>query len=642
MPITEQVRFSGERKRDFALWIYDEITNTKGDRSALEKKWSDAIVQWRAAMPQGTKEFPWIGASNVEFPLTAIHADPVYADFMQSIHAPPEYWTVTANRPDRVEHAHPMTEFAKRVEQQFLKMRRVNQRALLYNNVLGTSIYKNHWLHERKEVRDYVDGAVAKRVKVRSQPLIEAIPLQHFWVPADAWSLDPDDQGGARWKAQEFHLTTSQLRLRAKAESPNVVAYTPEAVEKVILFESTPEVGVDDKLRELDKFKPWREPRVRLFEVWTRFDADGDGIEEDIVCIFHLETMTVLRALYHPQLHGKDPWHRTTYLPGFGIYGMGIAELDHWAQATSTKLLNATIDNVVLANTQMWQAPYGSSLQPGESMYPGKILFVGPGEDIKPLKMGEVYPSIFNIQQQIMQWSEMRTGVNEIRQGGFGGMPSRTPATSLLSIMQEGNKRFDMIHSNFRDVHGEMGLRMLQNMAQAYAEDPAYWMEYCTNCLGQADAEKVIEVFQSGATGIEESFGVNITATSAQNNKEAEKQSMLGLMQVLQQSYPNLVQMAQMVMQAPPGTPIYDTAVAAYVGGVQMLERLIEKFDIQNPEQFIPNLDILMGQMQSQQQAGMMQQPQLGVVQGGAPGASPQQPNPMLGWEQLGNVFGIG
>src|SRR5690606_15736045 len=104
----------------------------------------DAIEQWRARMPKGIKEFPWIGASNLEFPLTAIHSDPVYADMMQTLHTPQEYWNVTANRPDREPHAHPLTEFLRRIESGYLHMRQVNGRAFLDQNILGTAIYKNH------------------------------------------------------------------------------------------------------------------------------------------------------------------------------------------------------------------------------------------------------------------------------------------------------------------------------------------------------------------------------------------------------------------------------------------------------------------------------------------------------------------
>ena len=43
--------------------------------------------------------------------------------------------------------------------------------------------------------------------------------------------------------------------------------------------------------------------------------------------------------------------------------------------------------------------------------------------------------------------------------------------------------------------------------------------------------------------------------------------------------------------------------MAAYKGGVELLTRLMEKFDIQNPEEYLPNIQAISA-MQEAQQAG--------------------------------------
>lgn len=577
-----------------------------GDRAALESKWSDEIVQWRAALPKTEKDFPWPGASNLVFPLTAMHSDPVYADFMQTLHAAPEYWGVSALRGDRAHHVMPFQEFLRGVERSFIRMRQVNGRALLDNNILGTSIYKSHWLHERKKVRDY-DPAdlgsrqIIDRVKVRSHPMVETVPLQHFYIPADAWSIDPDSAiGGARWVAQEIHLTKAQLIARAEAESPLRPGYDKAAVAKVLAFESQRENVVDAVVRAQEQYTPWDERRIRLFEVWARFDVDGDDVEEDVVAILHHESNTELRTLHNPFLHGQRPFHRTRYLPTFGFYGLGMAESDKWAQLTVSKLLNAQIDNVTLANTRMYSAPLGSGVQPGEPVYPGKIWFVGPNEQIGEVRLGEIYPSLPQTIGQLMQYSEMRTGVSELRQGNLSGLPSRTPATSLLSILREGNKRFDLILSDFREVHSDIGLQVVQNLAQWYQEDPTRWQTYCVNLLGQEDAQKVIEVLTTSVHELPETLGVAVTATSAMVNKEVEKQGFIGLIQLTRDIYQSLIQTAQLIPQLPPGSPAAETATAGFKGGVELLGQLLQRFDIQNPRDYLGNLEAIAGAMQAQ------------------------------------------
>src|SRR5690606_3921385 len=103
MPLLEPVRWGKGRKDDFRDWIHKEISNTIGDRNELETKWENTLVQHRAQLPDVPADFPFPGAPDVEFPLTDIHYQPVYADFMQTFHAPEDYWTPTAKRPDRVD-----------------------------------------------------------------------------------------------------------------------------------------------------------------------------------------------------------------------------------------------------------------------------------------------------------------------------------------------------------------------------------------------------------------------------------------------------------------------------------------------------------------------------------------------------------
>lgn len=615
------------------------------DRAKLKPHHSHEVVEYNdfaycvtvdnhAVYVRRNGKAAFCGNSNLEFPLTAIHSDPVMADMLQTLDAPEDYWHATAKRPDRVDHANAVREGMTALERRFIKMRRVNERALMDNNILGTAIYKNHWKERRKTVKDYQpDGTIGDRLKRVSKPEIEHVPLQRFYIPANVWRIDPDEQGGARWVAQEFFVTPSQLRAWANGSS-NLPAFDRKAVEHVLKLIVDRDPDVDDTIREEDDYTPFHDRKIRLFEVWARFDVDGDGIDEDVVAIVHHESLELLRVIHTPFLHGKRPFHKTNYLPGFGFYGLGISEIDEWAQETSTKLLNAQIDNILLANTRMYAAPLGSNVQPNEPVYPGKVWYVGPNEEIGEIKMSEVYPSIFQGLSQMLQFAEMRTGVSEIRQGNLTGLPSRTPATSLLSILREGNKRFDMILSGIRDSHGEMGLRMLQNVSQHFRDDREKWINYFTQALGEEDAARFLEVINGPVHEIEEAFGVAVTATSAQANKEVEKQSFVGLMQIVSQIYGQLVQTAQLAATAPdPLTK--QTATAAYRAGTQLLQQLLERFDVQNPSQYLPNLQALSGSMQAQQQGA---NPATMGLMGGA-----QQIPPQAGVapQQMGSIFGL-
>ena len=618
MPL-EKVEFAGSQKEKLADWLQNQLQQTIGDRHELDAKWENALIQSRAQKPSGELDFPFVGASNEEFPLTDIHFQPVYADFYQTLHAPEDYFSVTARRPDRVQVANAVREGLTALEKRFIKMRRVNARALLDLITLGTAVYKNHWHERRYDTKDYDEfGIVRDKVKRISQPQVEHIPLQKFYFPASAFSLNPDEPGGTPWQAQRMDMTRAKFREWAQG-SDSYVGFSKKDIEEVEKWDIDEARPIDSEIRTEDKYTPFEDPKITLYEVWCRFDSDGDGIDEDLVVVFHCETARVLRALHNPLLHGKWPFKATKYLPWFGIYGRGMAEVDEWAQDSLTKLLNAQLDNVLLTNTRMYSAPLGSNIQPGEPIYPSKIWFVGPGEKVEGIAMNDIYASLPNVISQVMQFSEMRTGVSEIRQGDITGLPSRTPATSLLALLQEGNKRFDMILSGFRDVHSEIGVEILQNLVQYTKDDPLRWQAFFHGALGQEDAALFMQFLQTSIADVEESFGVNVTATSAQTNKEVEKQSFMGLMQVVGQIYAQLVQTALLMAQVQ-DPMVKQTAASSYVAGVELLKRLLERFDIQNPTEYIPNMQVL--QQMGAMGAGSMGQQMMGMqgMQGGMGG----------------------
>lgn len=604
MPLFSSVEWADGQKDAFVSWIRREILQTRGDRADLETTWENRILAWRAKVTDVELDYPYPGASNLELPLIAMHSDPVLADFLQSFHAAEDYWTPLATRTDRVDDASALRRGLTAIEKRFLKMRQVNTRAFLDNIILGTAFYKNGWKSERRARRRYLPSGDSEReILSVSEPMIEPVPIQRLWFPAYAWSLDFDAPGGTPWVAQEYRWSAEEWT-RFKDGSAELPGFDANAAEKVQTFLTDDDEALRSLLEEEDEFVPFEDMRHQVFEVWARFDTRGSGVYEDIVVLVHPTSGEILRAIYFPNSHGRHPFHKINYLPGYGIYGIGLAEVDEWAQEASTQLLNAQIDNARLANTRMFTAPAGSMHQPDELVYPGKVWYLNPDETIGEVRLSELYPSGFNLINQLVQFSEMRSGVNELRQGSMGGMPSRTPATSLLSIMREGNKRFDMIHSGVRDEHSTMGLRMTQNLAQRAQEDQMRWMSFFQRAVGPEDTQRIMKVLTEGDPDtIEEAFGVSVTATSASVNKEVEKQSFIGMLQIAQQIYGALVQTAMLHAQVP--DPIVQaTARASFISGVDILGQLLDRFDVQNKQEHLGNLEAVANTLRAQDEPG--------------------------------------
>jgi hypothetical protein len=604
----QPVKWKSGRKTDFRLWLQKQIKDTVSDRRPLEKRWKHAIEDWRAKLPDGTLEFPFVGASNVIFPLTAIHSDPVYSDFMATFHASPHFWNTSPRNESNIEKANSLREALRYINEDFLKLRDVNRVGFLYNVVLGSAVYKDHWMDKSHMKMSYDPTGKARLVaKKVSRPAIQHVPLQHFYFPANAVSLDPDHPvAPAQWCAQKFWLTKAQIKAKVVEDGDLLPGYDKKEVDHVFNFDRTKEEPTDEVIQDEGDLNPFEDLKIDLFEVWVRYDADGDGIEEDIVVIYHEPTMSILRATYNPFRHGQRPFEILNYLPTFGPYGMGVAEVNQWAQYTLTKMLNAQVDNALLANTRMFGFPSGSNILPDEPIYPGRQFALGPNEQIQEIRLSDTYPSLPQSMFSFLQWAEQRTGVSELRQGNITGLPDRTPASTVLSILREGNKRFDMIISNMREPFTRMGLRLIQNFAQFAKDTPAEqeWMNYFISVMGEEQALQIFEIIQLSPEEIQREFGITTSATSALANQEVEKQSFVAVLQLVSQIYPQLLQTAQLIDQLPPGTTSHETAVSSYVGGIELLQRLLERFEIQNPEMYIPNMQVAL-QSQMQQGAGM-------------------------------------
>jgi hypothetical protein len=372
-------------------------------------------------------------------------------------------------------------------------------------------------------------------------------------------------------------------------------------------------------------------PQIELFEVWARYDIDDDGIDEDIVIIWHQDSNTILRMTPNPYDHGERPFDRVRYLEGIGFYGIGLAEKDEWSQATVTKLLNAQIDNVMLANTRMYSVPRGQNVSDSEAIFPSKIWTLGPGEKVEEVRLGDIYQSLPQIMGFMLDISESASGASDLRQGNVQSLPDRTPAATALTMLQESNKRFDEIMAGMRQPYSRIGLKVFQLLSQQMKTDPSFWRRYFIGNLGEVDGLKVIALLEQGVDVIGQRFGIQPTATSAVANKEGDKQNLVAVMQLLSQISPQLIQAGGLADQAQPGTLVHKTALAMYIGGVELMRLLLERFDIQDAETFLPDVSDL----QAQQGQGVPQ----GAVSplGGFFG-----PGPLAqGQNQLGPLLGL-
>lgn len=634
--MADRVKFAKNQKEDLSQFLMHELRRVLDSRGELEDNWEDWIELYRAPRPKVAKTFPYEGAADYIFPVAHMSVDPIKGKYMGSLHATNNLWTLKPLNERWIKHAKPLQDYLQWIDKNIIQMFDVNSRVINEMLKLGTGIYKVGWKFAQHKVTGYDQNLTrTKLIKTINQPVVDHVNLANFLIPPEALNIDPDAQGGAHWVAERHRMRPDVLRQMGESQEPFLPRFDPAAVEEVMKFVESEATDFDEKKAELDDVELMSQMsarKIRPVEIWEvkiRWDADGDGFEEDIEVMYHWKTKTILRAIYNPFAHGKRNYHAIRFLRGDGFYGIGLGERSFTWQTLISDILNFNIDKILLSNTPMFAIKEGANVLPNEPIFPGKLWpLTNPRDDIIPLFM--TAPGSFDINSLLafaQEASKNAVGVTDLSTGSIGQVPSRTPATTIQTLLQESNTRLDMSIKEARlGGLSVVGLQILQNIQQQVGNvvnNPSGqdYVSLAAMILGEPEGSFVAQTLQIPAESIEMGIGVELTATSGTNNKELQRQSFLALLQIMGQWGPQLVQLGQ-IAQGSQGTPLGQIAIELFSGARELLIRLMEQFDIRDPEQIVPSdLEALLG-AQAQQQ----QQVPTGAFQGGG-GASQGIPN---------------
>lgn len=613
----QAVTWGKGREADFISWIDTELRDAQTARLGMDRQHRDWLSQYRVSAKSATRNFPYEGAFNYQMPLTAIDVDILYARFMQTVHAPENIWSVSPMNERWVAAAKPLQDFLTILDTRKLNMYNVNTRVLLECVKLGTGIYKTQWNYERRPVWSYDAKGNRERVmRTTSAPVVDHVKLADWIMPAYAYAIQADDQGGAPWCGDRQRISIAQLYSLAEAQAPFIPNIDRATLDFIARFEESDKPPADIKLQELDyarranggsptalegdEFDKDRErgpsqgatiqrlKEIELWELHARFATTADKTsEDDIIVWYHQPTRRIVRAVYAQQ--SWRPYDKIVYFPGDGFWGIGVCEQKEMFQALGSDLMNFTLDNVVMVNSRAIVAKAGANIAPGEPIYPWKVFMTEGNvrDEFGMFPMADIYPSLPMIQGQLMELGKTRTGIGDLQAGDINSLPGRTPAATMQALLQEGNRRPDLTIKNIRNEGlGKVGLRVLQ-LCQQYMASPVtgdngqQWQKIITDILGEPEGSAVAQKLLLPMEPVEFGVGVALTATSGSANKEVERQGALSLMQIAGQVGPQIIQLIQLAEQTQ-GTATSDAALKAAQGLDKLYQRTLEQFDVRD------------------------------------------------------------
>lgn len=585
-PIRESIFTSGDHRdeaiADLGAWIESELNRSMGARRDIETVWEDNLRQYEGVSAHGIKNVPIENASNLEITLGATAVEGIYAQIINLIFQVDPLVTVReVGATGRwKEHVKALQRFVDVLSKSKLGLREAAENAILDNVKLGTGILYTRWQERTKKTQ-------VETVTQRG-PVVRSVPLEDFFVPGGAYS-DLQDE---RWVAFRQWLTQNQMNQRERDLGWDIEGAIPSGILDRTR-QTRERLGRHDGMSQ--HTAAGESDNNQLFQVftfWALYDLDGDGILEDILVTYDFGSRKVMKWSFNP--YDRRPFTAMRYqLREHLFYGMGVIEMIRPYQMGATNLYNNWVDNSQLANTRFWAGKHGSVPNNQLRIWPNRFLpLANPREDLIPHVMADTYPSAPMALQTTMSLASKRVGVDDLGnpQSRGGVLGNRTPGITALSLLQRSNERFGpAFDAARRAVSGAVKQALYRYQERLLMGDEVVIQEL-TTMFGIEDATLLTEVMTSPT--FDDSMAVELTASSAQVNRESDRQNWILLFQQVFTFGERIIQLVQLIESPEAGPLLKDTAQQLVDLGNEIMSRTMRTFDqVRDPTSFLIELN---------------------------------------------------
>jgi hypothetical protein len=245
----------------------------------------------------------------------------------------------------------------------------------------------------------------------------------------------------------------------------------------------------------------------------------------------------------------------------------------------------------MIANVPAWKKKrYADVANPSSEWFPGKMFEVDNMDDLMPLVVGANYNSMVDEENFVLQLSERYTGVTQALQGmgaGVNGKKGSYASQGTLAMIAEGNRRIDVYIRRLRMPFNSIG----NNIYTSYRDfgdmnDWSQWGQHAQNLQALFAKDSALA---GGKTFFE------LAASDAGANRETDRSGLLLMANTMSSYYHELVQAAQAIAQAPPGSPFQQIMLQVMDGARDLANRLLFVFDIGDRDKLLPDLRKVLG-----------------------------------------------
>ena len=558
----------------------------------------EKVDMWRRmalSEPEAEKKtYPWQDASNIVTPILAQKQNTIYAKLIAMFSTKRPFWACDTEDESKTKHAAAVSKLMNFLAEGAFQLNidSVN-RVLFYDLVLlGTQPVRVPWLYESWPVATKsASGAPSAKTDrvMHDGPAVVPVRLEDFFVRSYY-----DNVQRAPWVATRMWLTHAELLQRQADGIYDRVA----DVEAFYAKELT-----KDRRDELERrgFSPdmiGSSPEMQLYpiyEAYVFYDADGDGVPEDIKVWLEVESGIILRSEANT-LGARDIAVLHYFRLPYQMMGVGIGHYLAGLQQEADFLHNHRIDNLHFSLIPAYKRRRGSGAKKNPEIHPGAILDFDDINDIQPFITPDLTGSSYQAEMLTRDYADRVSGANDPMSGyADSTMKSGADVGSTLMLAEQGNSILNAIYDGIENDYGEIGqLVLMQLVANADKVD--------VSMLTLEEQGLVKEVLALPAETLPTTFSFRVQTTDQSRSEETKRQTLAQASALYAQYGQFGMQLGAVIdnPQIPPTSVTKLLAQRLFVGSTTFLREAFGMMKVEDIDMLLPDVSQMEAVLQQQ------------------------------------------
>lgn len=564
-----------EVEQDISMYIQDELTDARSERSQFVDKvarWKDV---YRAPPADEPKHFPIWNASNITVPIVKESVNTIAAQIAQSVLVARPRWVLKDLAEEWRPFIEPLEDFLDIASDRDMDIERRAVPWIIETAKLGTGIMDTGWKFRKVNNYRYTpDGkkVYPKDLILEDGPKPEQVAIQDLWI-----RFDQTDIHDTRWVSRRLWMSEKDLR-DALARKEMFALQNISGQTRMVRDLPT---SID---QEIERTRPVSSDLFEVFKIFLYWDIDGDGVDEELLLHYSLDARQFLSKRFTPFWHGRRPFTVIRYFPvEHRFYGMGLCEMLEEIQQAISDDFNKRADNQTLANASMIiKRKLAKGLMPGDPLYAAKIIETSDiWNDIREFRISEPYPSTVQEISILRKMGDDLSGISDAQRGS--ALPvTRTTAAAQLSLLQEQATRISLTVQDMRAGLDEIGWLATNLYYQFGLGGRALaWM---------GERGRVVEaLFRLPRRVAEIGQALRANTPTSAVNRQVKRENAIALFNLMTQLYQQLLPLVGQM--APESAP--EVVEALVKSSKRFMEDVLGTFDVTDPEEVLSGLTTL-------------------------------------------------